>query len=309
MQKNSKDFKQYVNSGIFSDGLINNINSIFTKITDYELEIEKSLYNWDKQDVVNFFKEKNKSRGYNALQTKLNACKEIFKFFGVDEKLLDISSIKKVALETDDRYFKLEEVIKFCELNLVNAQDKALIMLLFNGVMGAKYKDICELKKDQIKENKIELEDRVVEVDDYTAEKIKEALDQDFYFKYITANTGSTNEYYTLNKNSEYVFRPKRTTLNDKGASGFKSAGIQRRVMFLSNYFGERITGKSLGISGLMHKLYQIEKEMIAEGSGERITVAFIKNWAKENGYKTQPYELYRYYNMKYEEDIKKLYR
>lgn len=181
--------------------------------------------------------------------------------------------------------YKKEEVIAFAE-DLINAQDKFILLALFNGIMGDDMVELRELKVADIdfEKNIINVSGRVIEMDSYFANVAKEAIAQQVYQSRFS-NCTSTKDDYLINTNSEFVIRVKPTKRNNMGASGISYEGLRTRVKtILDNVGAVYATPKTIVTSGVVSKLQDIQPLWTQEG---------VANELKRQGYKMSARRIY----------------
>lgn len=281
--------------GEYSTSRINSIKVTYKKMCEYFSDNNIDITKLTREDILSFLKDV-KSRGYTALQTRISAVRDILDYYN-NTMVLNITEIKEESLVYDERYYFREEVEDLANL-FVNPQDKAIILLLFNGVCGKGYEELLNLKVSDVDlDNRvIHLKDRDLKMDDALFEAVKDTIDTDIYFKYLNENAlGNTNKSYFLNPNCEYLLKPKKFVKNRQGLDPFKLNGIQRRLCKLTEVAGVKLTGKSLMVSGAINK---INEEKI------KTTVASIDKWLHKNNWNLQAYEVYRIYNIKFGETL-----
>lgn len=107
-----------------------------------------------------------------------------------------------------NRYCTRNELKKVLSEKLINGSDKAIFILLFEGVMGKEYSELLTLKAHQIDlDNKIiNLKNKIINISNYTKDTILQTINEDVYYKYL-GDICSTNESYSLDINSPYLIR------------------------------------------------------------------------------------------------------
>lgn len=162
---------------------------------------------------------------------------------------------------TDSEIMEIED---FCN----NAQDAAMIRLLFEGVSGKMFWEIRNLKKEDVDfENKtLKLtnengEIRILEISDRALSLVEKAMNQTKYYKKngeMESENPVLREYTDLIEN-DYVFRPSKTKVDDPNEP-IKKNVIFRRISTISELFGlPHLVAHNIIKSGI---LYMAKKEI-----------------------------------------------
>ena len=153
-----------------------------------------------------------------------------------------------------------DEVVEITN-ELVNAQDKFIILALFNGIMGEDMIELRELKVKDIdfEKNIINVAGREVEMDAKFASIAKEAIKQKTYI-FQNSDSIHASEDYEINTDSEYVVRVKPTEKNNQGLDSISYSGLRARARKILESIGvKEITPQTLVTSGAIHKLLSIK--------------------------------------------------
>lgn len=200
---------------------------------------------------------------------------------------------------------RLEEMLR----SLINAQDMAILKLLFLSVNGYRHSELLNLKKDDIKGNTLTLTDdrkgqRELEVDDETIKIINKAIKQEDYTPKNGSGKRSTESKLIEN---DYVIRGliRRASNLEKADRNL----IYRRVTNISEFFGmPYLTPKSIWKSGqikMASDLFERDGEIQTKQLNE-IAEAFNLSKINNNGYKMYATtQIKDYINS---ENLKKLY-
>lgn len=224
---------------------------VFDKSYTLESHLKKDLYNFTTQEIIQVLK----GAGYSTLNS-------VERDFWVIDKYLDfaankgkINSTIKVTKNIDrevltscvDKSNKTlwsENEINEIVDNLVNYQDKALIMALFDGISGndTGFTELLNLKKSDIhnigEDKKIKVHngklniERYVQLSDKTASYLRSAAMEDVY---IMKNGESETKYGGEKAlvESDYIFRIVRA-----GKSASDSTTEPASKLFVSRKFG-----------------------------------------------------------------------
>lgn len=168
---------------------------------------------------------------------------------------------------------------------LTNAQDKFIVMALFNGISG---EDVCELRGLKVsdidfKNNKIILPNREIHMDAEFAEITKEAILQKTYITRISDSVHASEDF-EFNMDSEYVIKSKPTSRNNFGCNEMAYEAFRTRIRIL----GLPFTPKDLIDSGLINKMLEMQP---------KYTVAEVEKTLAELGIKKSAYRIYNIIN------------
>lgn len=200
---------------------------------------------------------------------------------------------------------RLEEMLR----SLINAQDMAILKLLFLSINGYQHSELLNLKKEHIKGNILTLTDdrkgqREVEVDDVTINIIKKAFAQE---DYVPKNGSGKRSSESKLIENDYLIRGliRRASNLEKADRNI----IYRRVTNISEFFGmPYLTPKSIWKSGqikMAADLFERDGEIQTKQLNE-IAEAFNLSKINNNGYKMYTTTQIKYYINS--ENLKKLY-
>lgn len=143
----------------------------------------------------------------------------------------------------------------------INAQDKFIILALFNGIMGEDMIELRELKVKDIdfEKNIINVAGKEVKMDAKFASIAKEAIEQKTYI-FQNSDSIHASEDYEINTDSEYVVRVKPTGKNNQGLYSISYNGLRTRIRkMLESIDVKEITPQTLVTSGVIHQLLSIQ--------------------------------------------------
>lgn len=183
----------------------------------------------------------------------------------------------KVIITKDE----LMEIIR----EIVNAQDKFIVMALFNGISGEDMVEIRELKVSDVdfENNTITLPNRKIKMDAQFMEITKEAIAQRTYLNKSSDSIYAT-EKFDFNMDSEYILKSKPNSKNNFGNREMAYQALRTRVKRL----GLPVNPKDLIDSGMIHRLLKIQPVY---------TVAEVETTLKKLGYKMSAYRVYSLLN------------
>ena len=234
---------------------------VLSKAESMESQLNKdvSLFNATERDML-LYSYSNRSRGtIDSIRTALSK----YVAFCIDEGLVDDAInyftaiggsdldryVDKSAME--NKYIGLDDIIdmtKYC----INLQDLLPIYLAFSGVLGEAASEIINLKKYNLIDGKIKLENREIEIESQIYAEIKKALDEDTYY----LNNGESSSFSDSRKinKTEWVVRPVGETKSGK----LIYSSLLQRVKRVKQYYGNPyLTLKNMWFSGMIHDLSQ----------------------------------------------------
>lgn len=226
--------------------------------------ITKNNYSIDKIKEILFYT--------NSEIRKRGSCKVLnYKQFEYSESTLDNIFSKS---ELND-----------CVDQLENAQDQAMVYCLFFGIYGKKAEEIINLKISQVdlKNKKIYLQNRIIEMDDLFVDIMSSALEQEIYCPIYIQGEKRYSEF-KFNMNSEYVFKVKGNKKNNNGLGTFSYEGFKTRIKKIRDISEKNFTPETLVKSGI---IYNLIKEFSVEGNYKKIT-----KWVEDNNIRANSYKL-----------------
>lgn len=152
-------------------------------------------------------------------------------------------------------YLNKKEVIDGIK-KLPNAQDKFIILAIYNGIAGKNYKHLLELKKKDIDLGNgiIKINKNEFKMDSDFREVAKKTLEEVDYRVLFPSN--HTKNEYMLNTDSEYLITSKPTLKNKFGLEGMKYGGFRTRFATIKNFLGwDELTTNSLETSYVIEEL------------------------------------------------------
>lgn len=267
------------------------LERIFKISCPVEKELGKDLYAFGRDDLKRLF--------YLYLPSTPNASKgnvlyvQKYIEWAIDEGykkgLNPLDSVnsawkEQFVVKPEKRFWTDNEIDKMLDPNkLVNAQDRIIIALLFEGVKGQENAEITKLRRKDVDFNTGELtltdEDgsqRKIKVSDKCLLTIKKAIEEDDYIK----KNGNPSEDIRSEKadliDNDYVVRSAHTrTINFEDAD--KNI-VYRRLKIVANEFGEvNLTPTNIYYSGmlLMAKALLLERGALSKNEYEEIAERF----------------------------------
>lgn len=296
----------------YSDTMKLQYVNIFKNVLEFEEHVfKKDLYDFTKDEIKNALKAFN-AKTYNSITSKYSLIKKYIKYaeeMKIKRCVMNFSikadEIRNLICDEDlkNRYCTRNELKEVLSEKLINSSDKAIFILLFEGVMGKAYSELLTLKTHQIDLNNkiINLKNKIINISNYTKDILLQTINEDVYYKYI-GDICNTNESYTLDTTSPYLIRlrPKR---NQPYAQPMKVAGLKRRLDVLKNIMEKPLlTGRTIYLSGLAERIVKHEIAM-----KKKLNTREIKEFLKNNNETVETGDMLRILKLMREKILKDL--
>ena len=208
-----KDFMNQLDTAGMSDNYNKAFKILFTVSKDIEESFKRDLYDFNVEETEGLIKSL-RSMSKQSINTRLSMI-VMYRKWAYQQRLTQNILITKAIEELNpedlinitaekDKYITKEELY-VGSLEIPNARDALVLLLLWWGIKGDGLEEIYGLKKENIKRigNEIILSDRTVVVDDFTMDLIMETINTNTYT--TIGNNGTTYEK-KLAKN-DYVIK------------------------------------------------------------------------------------------------------
>lgn len=157
-------------------------------------------------------------------------------------------------------YISSEELKKILLL-VDNAQDRFLIMAVYNGIAGKNnMSELLSLKVEDVnfKNKTIKTIDKIVHMDSALEKATREAIEQKIYYTESKGNVNN-NEEIEFNMDSPYIVKVRPMATNKNGLEPMKYGGFRTRFVTLRRT-GLDVSASELETSGIVNGLLA-EKE------------------------------------------------
>ena len=272
----------------------------FDRLINLEKKLNKSIY----EIPVGEIGKSLMRNSYQGTVLECNMVNKILEFIDSKDRIDTTDVLSKFEYETS-RFYTREEMQDVCE-SLVNAQDKVILYGLFMGLRGDKYKELLQLKVQDVifDKNYIQLSDRKVKMDRYFKEILKDCLDPvygGYYYKFnFTSSTGLKEEGYNLNFDSEYVIKSKPYKGNNNGLEPMKLPSLHTRIQKMQEVLDVSLSTTDINRSGILAEMYDIQQHWDRHYIPQSWTREKICRFIKEKKIKGSPYDLLKIYKQKY---------
>lgn len=264
-------------------------------LEEYCWKINTSMEHLDKANMEQFISHYMSCKNRSSFYQNMKALNEVLQ----ENNLFTLNSsdyIQYVDIDCSNRYFTKEEIQDVCE-TFLNASDKFLVYALFCGIYGKNYSEIVNMKMSQVAEDYsyITLSDGTkFECDEYMKEVLADTMDECYYYSYTTDGM-NYNEVVEYNLNCEYLLKVMPTKRNDYGLNPITTHTIQRRLIKLSEATQVVFSGTTLMRSGIIEKMYQMEKDL-----GVQWSYSKVEKYLKANKIRNSVEQIYKSYYNKY---------
>lgn len=285
----NKDIKQaYVHYKKESvSKLSTNLPNYFITSENRETELHKDLYDWSKQEILDYFislKCKSLS-GMNMIFSNLKAytdwCIENgYKSDGQNhyyeiqpKQLVDCLDIK--AMKND---LLLKEDLIDAVDHLVNPSDAFIILALYEGLT---IKEISEVTRDDLSNDGIlHLKTRDLSISAKLQHILKDSCEQDIYYKKTNYDDAKYNGQYKLIDGAEVVRQAEARSVTEN-----KTVFVSQRLRRVLEFLGwEHMTAKTIRTSGcidmiltLMHENNTTMEQVFRYANGKEIEKRYGK--------------------------------
>ena len=264
-------------------------DTLFRNIEEYEDVIDKSIYEWTKEDCLNMLASLGIKKA-NTIAVKWSLLKKYLVYIGNTV----YREVTKDDLENIDssvlRYIPYEEVILGLDV-FENYIDKAIVLLLRNGIRSDEYRLIKHEDID-VDNNLIKLPNRHVRVDNYTMNILVKAMNERGYKMNVIKDKSNYN-YYHYNMESPYLIKNRKNKYNDDGRTPMIDTSLKDRTNKLLRRVNiDGISSTALVSSYIVDKIIEFENEMGLILNENQIK-GFVENKLK------MKCNMYTIYNMK----------
>lgn len=160
-------------------------------------------------------------------------------------------------------YITFEELKKDLLL-LDNAQDRFIILAVYNGITGKNnMSDLLNIKIEDInlKNHTIKLEDRVFEMDKEFEKVVIETINQKVLLIETRNGNGYCQDEIELNMDSPYLIKVRPRAINKNGLEPMKYGGFRARINAIREKCGLELSASQLETSGIVNGLLAEKKD------------------------------------------------
>jgi len=306
---NKEQKERFLNDFFYNKETQRMVTYTFEKTAVLEEQFDTDLCNFNQVQLIDLLRYFN-CPTENALGKYFNQIKQYAKwctqnglctynpaYFNIFRKDLK-KYINIYAVE--NQYIKdRTELYNVCE-DIYNAVDRAIIVLLYEGVGGEKLTELRELKKTDVKiitkEINItngEYPRPLSNVDDRTMDILEEAINTYEYYTNNGESVAKAPKRYMIE--SDYVIRP--TKMHNMDGSPISSMGIDVKFSKIKKWTGKYyLTATNIIYSGIFEKLAKIEENKELDTMDYRETLIKSGINPESYGMLKERYETYKKY-------------
>ena len=250
---------------------------------------------FDNYHIDNFIRGYLSCKNRSSFYQNMKALNEILEENNIQQ--LDSSKYTQyVDVDCEHRYFTKEEIQDLCS-TFLNASDQFLVYALFCGIYGKNYSEIINMKVSQIADDYsyITLSNGTkFECDEFMQEILEDTMNECYYYSY-TLDSMRSQDVIEYNTSSEYLIKVMPTKRNNQGLNPITTHSIQRRLIRLSEVTEVVFSGTTLMRSGIIYKMYQMEKDL-----GVHWSYSKVEKYLKANKIRNSVEQIYKSYYNKY---------
>lgn len=232
-----------------------------------------------KYEIDMFIKKEMEGKSETTISNTVSRLKDLCSFYGNESaQHLNLNYVKEITQAKKSVYLSPYEIYRVIE-NLINWQDKALLLLAYIGLYDNDFKTIKSLRVDQFKGDRIELDDgRVIELNEYCSNIISNAIKEESAYKYMFITDRIEEAVYDL-KITPYIIRTGDRTHSESEMVS-TSALIKKFKVF-----GKATDVENLSVTMIKNSefLYRLVKLEVETNFGLDINQVELSNYCKEN--------------------------
>ncbi len=252
-----------------------------------ELLINKNIELWNRDDCLDLLHNTG-SKKYTTIAVKWSLLKKYLIYIH-NPAYKEISKQDLEGIEsTSSKYIPYDTVLNNVDI-FVNNIDKALILLLRNGIKGDSFSELTSLKDKDIKGNEIHLDNRVVVLDEKTTEIINKAKYELGYRMLVKKGKKTAYDYYSYNNESIYFWKNRKNKFNNDGLNSLKPNASKDKINKLITRMNvSGMTSTSLVLSYTVDKVIEFEDSM-----NMILTEKQVEAFIRKIGVKINMYSVY----------------
>ena len=243
--------------------IIASVRAVLNRALEFERKFQKAFYEFTIDEVVEMYKSAH-AISDRSLQNANLTLKHAARWI-IDEQNLNIQSVYESVtkeliqgcIDSDRKDSLILSKEDFTEIqnDLLNWTDKAILLLLFEGVGGHMLKELMFIDWNQVSKMDLKIYFRSGKVVDITEEQydlLKRAFQEEELISFGTTNRVSKVKSLGLYK-SRFNSLSDNDDVTDAGDVERRYRFAQRRLILISKDLGVTITSSSIQDSGFLH--------------------------------------------------------
>lgn len=234
------------------------LTGLFRKIEPYEIELNKDVCLFTKDEAIKMYIELKSRSVYTLLNNNVilkayTAWQNHYNGLNVENTYenITIDDLRPCVDAKASKILSREEITEI-EEQLLNVTDSAIIECLFQGIAGQSMRDITSLNKNMLdKEDKCIVfpDGRVFDISEYLCELLEKAFDEEKYVCY-----GESLRVKKLEGKGKLFKDRDNTHAADSDDRRFRA--VYRKIMVIRDYVGiKELTMKGIAAAGFLHYL------------------------------------------------------
>lgn len=252
---------------------------ILRRASYLEKQYDKDLYEFDINEIKNLLNFLN-AKTLNSIAGSVSIIQNYISW-AIEEGLRSNNLNPLDAIFGDEFFrkfvdtsskilFSYQDIMDIVD-GLVNPQDTATILCLWEGIMGRRYSELLNLSKQDLMSDKelivkndiseTEQHSRIITINncEELVSILREAANQDIYIK-NNGRPGNIKAPEAKLINNEYVFRPSILNIKDNGKA--ESHLVIRRIRAIAKLVNEPyLTAINIRNSGMLYMAYNLYKK------------------------------------------------
>lgn len=223
--------------------------TVANKIEDYERKINKDFLLFNDDDFITFFHKYYSNKTAATLCNTISMMRKIYSFYEKDINHINIKVLRKNNLNIKEQsYFSPSEIKEVVD-SLQNAQDKALVVLIYMGFYDQNFNTIRNIRKDQVFLDTLVFDEGIeINLSAYIEEILNDAVLEEYNYK-------PDGDTYDLNE-TEFLFRGRVSKRKDP----LSSVTLKKRLKAISEFLDlHNFTAVKIKNSRTLYDLVKVE--------------------------------------------------
>lgn len=250
------------------------VNLVYTKLKDYSKEKGKDIETLNEKDIEDFIIKNYSGKSETTVANAIVNIKKLFETIGKREMLkkLTFLNLKDRLGAKPIKVYTPSEIKEIVD-NLINYQDKALILLTYIGLYDKDFETIRHLKEYEIFEDCIITNNTEYKINSYIYGILEKAKSELVYNRYNDCSS------FNLRGRNGYLIRGQ---LSPRTTKDYVSAiTLKKRYEILADFLeDEDLTPVAIKNSKLVYDMTKLEYDF---NSGFDINQLALIDYAKDN--------------------------